>query len=251
MLRKLLLATVLVGVFSATVSAASIYSTCLSVTCSFNMNGNTTVTTGTIDWFDVSGLIANLFSFSGGTGVFAAIPANSQESIQNLTLATEPVDTLFGPDAFIAFPTNPSFPGLEINFIAPGVFSTATCGGAPANGQTCTPALPIAGNPPGPFSFINTVNPATGAIQSSATFVFSGVTADGAARWNGIYSAQFLVPFQTVLGDLATTGHVSAAYSAVDVVIGIPEPGTMAMFIGGGLISISLLLRRRYANKRT
>lgn len=256
--QKLMMSFALALGLCATASAASIYDPCTASAvpaCSFDMSGIITVSgAGTITWnSDQAGNLPNLFTLTNGKNVFSVITSSSQESIQNLNLATAPVGTTFGPLPFIAFPTNPTLPGLNINFIFPGIYSTATCGGAPAVGQSCTPALPLAGNPPGPFNFVNNPPGPPDGPQATATFVFSGVTADGAARWQANFTSQFFVPFQTVLAQLQSQGSVQNTYSATSkvtvTIAAIPEPATLAL-TGGVMLLLGLILRRRTAHSR-
>jgi hypothetical protein len=247
-LHRLTCAILLNAAMIATVSAAPVYSVCTGgTTCAFDMSGRITVTGSTIAWnSDQAGNAPNLFTLTNGMGAFSTIPSGSQESIQNLSLVTEPVGSTFGPFPFIAFPTNPSLPGLDINFIFPGIYSTATCGGAPAVGQSCTPA---AGGAAGPFNFVN--NPPAAGPQATATFVFGGVTADSSATWVGNFTSQFSVPFQSVLAQLASNGSVSNTYSATTkltlTISAVPEPGTVGLMLSGSLALVIWATRRRRA----
>ncbi len=253
MLRKFLPAIILVAVLCATASAASIYDPCASTTCSFNMSGIITVTANTITWkTDAPGNAPNLFTLTAPNGVFTVIPSGSQEGIANLANPPDVVGSNFGPFPFITFPVG-GLPGLEINFIFPGIYTPAGCGGAPAVGQQCT----LSGSP---FSFVNVPGGPTG-VQAQAGFVFSGVSADATpaspVKWTANFTSQFSVPLQTVLAAFGTggSGSVTNSYSATTTVTvtfsQVPEPGTTALFMGGGLIGVSMLLRRRFANKRT
>src|ERR1035437_314758 len=236
-------------------SFGGIYSGCVAFTgpsaCTFDGTGTVTVTGATsITWkSDAAGSAADFFTFSQGTSVYSVIPNGSQETIQNIP--SEPVGSVFGAINFMAFPTAASLvPGgaLMLDFIQAGGFSTLTCGGSAAAGQTCTPALPTSA--PGPFSFVNYTDPNFG-LSSSATFSFAGVSADGSGKWSGIFTSQFLgQSFQSVLGQLASTGSVSNAYSQATLTVSsaVPEPGSLVM-IGTGLSGLAAILRRRRSAK--
>jgi PEP-CTERM motif len=256
-MRLKLLGTAVLLIGFVQCSFGGIYSGCIATTgptaCTFDGTGNVNVTGATsISWnSDNLGSIANLFTFSGGTNVYSVIPNGSQEGIANI--GPEPVGATFGAIPFITFPTLqlPAGAGLLLTFIQQGLYSTTTCGGAAAAGQTCTPAL--SGTNPGPFSFVNFNDPNFG-LSSSATFSFAGVSVDGSGKWSGIYTSQFLgQSFQSVLNQLATTGTVSNAYSQATLTVssaspGVPEPGSVVM-IGSGLIGLAAILRRRRSAK--
>jgi hypothetical protein len=240
--------------FSSVTFASSIYDTCTpGAPCVFDMSGRMTVTANTIT-FESNALAPNLFALTPDAvnpGVFAGIPAGTLEPIQNLNDATEPVGIPFGPFAFMGpFPQAPGFPGLEINFIFPGIF-TATGGPptgcnippAPAVGQTCTPNG-------SPFSFTNVPNAIPGLGPASvASFVVSGVSADGAAVWTTDFSVSFALPYQRILARAfgpGGTGFVSENYAATTTVIGtIPEPGSAFLTITGVFLTLAAALRRR------
>jgi hypothetical protein len=241
--------------FSSVAFASPIYSTCTAGSpCVFDMSGRMTATANTIT-FESIALAPNQFALTPDAvnpGVFAAIPAGTLESIQNLNQATEPVGTPFGPFAFMAFP-NPAGNGLvplEINFIFPGIF-TATGGPptgcnippAPAVGQSCTPNG-------SPFSFTNVPNAIPGLGPASvASLVVSGVSADGTALWTTDFSISFALSYQRILAKAfgpGGTGFVSEPYSATTTVVGIiPEPGSAFLTITGVFLTLAAALRRR------
>jgi len=158
-------------------------------------------------------------------------------TIDNLTNPPASVDAAgFANQNFISFDAAPLLPTLLINFIAEGVFSSASCMAAPAPGQTCTPNVPGGS----PFSFIN-----TSLNTSSATFVFSGVTSDGLSTWQGVFTSQFNHNFQSVLASLATTGSVTNTYSGTITVTAIPEPNTLLLVFGAFGVLVGCIRKQR------
>src|SRR5262245_38903698 len=198
MTTRILLATAVLGlVFCESVAAAPI-------TGVFNISGAVTFTTTTTSW------TANFPPFTsqkaeigpGPTDSFAAL-AGTTVTIHNLNSAIEPTGVTFPAQPFLSFDAAPAFPTLNIDFIFAGIYPPAGCASSPpAVGQTCTsaslPFVSFVNNPPGP---------PTGP-QSTATFVFSGVTSDGLESWQGNFTSQFTLPYQTVLNQLGSTGSI-------------------------------------------
>jgi hypothetical protein len=232
---RVLLTTVLLGgAICATLPAAPINGT-------FNIAGTVTVTPTTITWQlnDAPFTPDQATIGPGDTGSFAPL-AGSTVTIHDLNNAVEPVGVVFPQQPFIAFNAAPSFPTLNINFIYAGIYSSAQCSTLPATvGQTCS----IAGSP---FNFVNNPPPAPSGPQATATWVFTGVTSDGLENWQGNFTSQFTVPYQTVLQQLQTQGSVSNTFSATFTLSSVPEAGTMSL-LGLGLVAISMKLRRRRA----
>jgi hypothetical protein len=208
----------------------------------FDMSGTITVTGTNISWTsDLSPFLPEMFSLTVGTGSFAG--AEGQNGISDLNIASEPIGTTFVDNTpFITFDVVP-LPSLMLNFINAGIDSSAECFAPAAAGQTCTPP-----NPGGsPFNLQN-----LSATQSTAAFIFSGVTADGLSDWSGTFTAQFNdEPFQQVLATLGTSGTVSASYSAEVTVTPLvtPEPTSAFMLAFGlGLLAVSFGTKRLVKN---
>ena len=65
------------------------------------------------------------------------------------------------------------------------------------------------------------------------------------AIFEGTFSNQFGVPYQTLLNTVLTGGSVPTPYSATFTVTPIPEPSTFGL-LGLGLVAFGLI--RRYRN---
>jgi hypothetical protein len=218
--------------------------------------GTCVVTTQCIFWQSTSDTSLNRADIStsglpSGVGpgqIPASIAGSDAAIISNLTAPPNIVDAGgFTNQTFLTF--NPATgsgvtTALMINFIAAGIYPSSGCGGSPAVGQVCT-------TPGSLFNFTN-LSGTTG-IQSTATWIFDGVTSgnpDPQQIWTGSFTAQFNTPFQTVLTDLATNHSVKGTYSGT-ITLGenpAPEPGSLIM-IGTGMIGLAVLLRRRRAAK--
>jgi hypothetical protein len=138
----------------------------------------------------------------GPTGSFIDI-AGGVVTIHNMNFAALPA-------TFLAFDTAPALPSLDITSILSGVYGSGQCALSPAVGETCTPAS-------GPYTFLNLVNnppPAPLGPQATMTFVLSGVTSDGLSDWQATFTSQFVVPYQTLLAQLASTNSLSSSYAA-------------------------------------
>ena len=63
---------------------------------------------------------------------------------------------------------------------------------------------------------------------------------------DGTFTSQFnTMPFQTVLGTLATNGFVSNTFAGQITLVAIPEPETLSfLLLGCGMITAATLLRR-------
>jgi hypothetical protein len=220
----------------------------------FNLSGNITVSPTTIDWFNI-GLTPTPQTATigaGDTGSFAVGFDATTVTIMDLNTSTEPVGPTFGPDQFISFNAFPLFPTLAINMIFPGYSppppsGLTGCPGIPfppgpvVVGQTCTPSANS------PFTFTNTQGG-----QSNASFTFAGVTSDG-GTWIGNFSADFTVPYQTVLEGLSKTGTVTDTFAGTITVTSgsTPEPDSWYMAASGlALVLLSLGTKRFFRRQQ-
>jgi len=226
----------------------------------FTIDGSVSVTATGITWTSNTNVSDQAtISSLGLSGSFAGMD-NDTVGIHNLTNlpGDQPVGVSFSNFDFIDFPAPAGFPSLDADFIALGSGIPSNCSSNPAAaaaGQTCT--LTSTTNPaePGgsPFTFLNTLN-GTSCCNSSATWDISGVTSDGLSTWGAIFTSEFTTPFQTVLNNFATTGQVSDSFSgaltvSVTPITSVPEPTSASLtLMGGGLIVLSLCLRRRKQN---
>jgi hypothetical protein len=176
----------------------------------------------------------------GATGSFAGLDGTTV-TIEDLSRTTEPVGVPFTPQLFITFDAAPTLPALEINQIFPGIYDSSQCLSAPAVGQTCTPNPPVTSST-SPFNFVN--NP-PGPGEATASFVFAGDVAGTTSTWNGNFTSQFSVPFQSVLSQFATVGFVTNTYSATFDVEGAtvrgvtPETSSLSLLaLGLGLMVV-------------
>jgi hypothetical protein len=217
---------------------------------SFNIAGTIFVTLDSISWQgnDAPFPAAKAVIGPGATGSFAGL-AGTTVTIHDLHSATAPVGSSFADTAFITFDAAPSLGTMEINFIFAGFYPSAGClTGPPAVGQNCTPAPPLTAGA-SPFNFVNNPPGPPFGPQATATFVFTGDNDDNTSVWQGNFTSQFSVPFQTVLSAFGPggSGVVQNTYSATFLVsTAVPEPEAMALVgLGLGLVLVSVGMRRR------
>jgi hypothetical protein len=220
----------------------------------FNTTGNVTVDNpgmngcpagvACITWTDPPATGANKadISASGLSGVFATLvgfSGNDAANISDLHNPPQIVDSIgFPPTLFMSFNNAGVTTTLLINFIAAGVFSNAACGDSPAAGQNCTLTGSL-------FNFTN-----ISANQSTASWVFQGITNDGQSKWVGSFTSQFNVPYQQVFANLGSAGFVTNSYSATFTLTAIPEPDPLLLTSCGlGLLAFSTVLRKKLGRR--
>lgn len=238
--RGLLYSAGIVGVTALFVGSA----VAAPITGTVNISGSLTDTGTMLDFTPPVGPPNGSFVVSnlGNTGTFATL-SNTAGLIMDLNVGTEPVGTPIDVPGFITFAASPTT-RLDLTFIQPGDFSSAQCGAAPAPGQTCTPP-PGFGGAPGPNA-IDLTNTQTGsaaliALNGNAVNTATGET----STWVGTLSAQFTVPYQTLLGEIAAGTPVSTSYSATfTTTAAVPEP-VPSILVGSGLVGLFALRRLR------
>jgi hypothetical protein len=237
--KKLILAVFVVGMTGTSLLAGP-----MPATGSFSMSGIVTVTTTNITWeTDAPGNAANLFTLTLGAQTFS--DEDGQNQIENLTDATEPVGgSGFAGQDFINFLEDSTLADLNIDYIAQGLYSPAGCASPIAVGDTCTPQ---ANGMQGLFNFTDTAGGG-----STATWVFEGTEAGYPNYvWVDTFTAQFTLPYQSVLAELGSQGYVTNSYSSSLSVYTTPEPSPLIMVgFGFGLLALQrvVVARRRNAN---
>ncbi len=213
----------------------------LPVVGELNISGSVGVSGTLIDWLP-PGTGIGTFSVDAFTQTGDFVPlAGTSGSSRDLTAGTDPVGAFYNPGpvftvpAFLTFAADPTIL-FHLQFISPGVYTSADCFAAPAAGQTCTP---FAGSP---FNLSNTT-----ATSSTATFQVSGVIQHGTdfSNFIGTYSTQFVsLNLQQVLSTILSGGTVNATYSANFIASVVPEPSTIWLMMGS-IGALGLLRRKR------
>jgi hypothetical protein len=206
-----------------------------------SFGGSAVVDAENIDWTPIGGGtgVFGVDSFVGNTGYFASLQTTPETvgSMLDLNLTSAPVGV---PNLGIAnFITFASVPGLTftLDLIAPGPFSSAQCGDAPAAGQTCS-------FPGSPFGLSNPT-----AQSSDVSLVLFGTVTDGSgdlpSKWRATFTTQFDVPYQELLDIVFNQGgSVANTYSATLVATPVPEPASV-MLLGAGLLGLAWFSSKR------
>jgi energy-converting hydrogenase Eha subunit E len=196
----------------------------------FNVVGTVRFDTDDIDWAPAGGGTGNAMVIAPTSGAFIALPGTNAVQ-KDLNSALQPTGVSLLLADFLTFAAAPTL-SLDLTFIEPGVFGSASCAAVPAAGQVCTPTG-------SPFNFVNL------ASGSSLSFAVSGTASDGVSDgpFTGIYTAQFVgLSYQSVLATFANGGSVTTSYSGSFEVV--PEPGTFGL-LGAALGLLALRARRR------
>jgi hypothetical protein len=227
--KRLMLPAVLIGA-SLLMPASGEASLLLGT---LNFNGNVVISTGLIHFTDAMGNPPGMVTVTPSTGSFAP-DAGMSGTVKDITNSAFPIPTGDGslPDFFTAgfIPLTTHF---NMTFLFTGIEGTAGC----VSGPNCTP-------PNSPFNLTNTT-PST----STASFTVSGTEVDTltgmSTPFMGIFTAQFTIPFQSLLSIVNGNGSVSTSFSGTIVTAAqAPEVGSLPM-LGGGLLMIGFALGLR------
>ena len=213
--KTLFLIVILITVCCATSPQARADTVVISVSAtitntSFSFGGSNAVTVG-----------------SGATGIFSGLTAGSTGTMTDLN--GTPVGIPLVPSTFLTFSGNPNL-RLDLTLLANGIYTPANCGTLPATvGQTCTPSGP---GSPSPLNFVNLPN-----SQSTLSFNLAGNVVDlqtnVSTPFTALFTTQFNVPYQTILGQAGPTGSISSIFSATITTTPptnpVPEPATMLL----------------------
>jgi len=200
-----------------------------------SIDGSVTVTYTTISFFGNNGMVPDIFNIDSGSGSFAGL--TTPVSVKDLTGGP-----ITGSISVIDFATFTAAIGL-INFdltnIDPGTGTLAQCADNTV-GNVCTPT-------DSPFT-LTQVTPTTVAFAVSIEgWAYTGMSSTGESAAQGVLTGQQVPGTITgILQELASSGHITNSYSASFSADTAPEPGTFAMFlIGGGLLGTGVLRGRR------
>jgi hypothetical protein len=211
-----------------------------------NIFGSVTVGQTTVDWTPpVGGPDGSFLVGLGNSGDFTAAPPLSSGTELDLDSTVTPANTVINVPGYLTLAAMPNVV-FDLNFIFGGVFGPGQCFAAPAVGQNCTPPFPP------PISPLNLTNTQTG---STASFSVKGIVTNTntgeESNFTGVYTAQFNIPYQTLLNTVIGGGTVDATYSGTFTVTPIPEPGTESLAIGTLLVLAGFGFRRKIRSSKT
>jgi hypothetical protein len=203
-----------------------------------NIAGAVRVTANALDFFPAGGGdgIFRIDAYAQ-QGSFLSVAGTMGDS-RDLNSADHPVGEWLNFANFLTFDTAPNLI-FTLQYVEPGIFTAAGCGASPRAGQTCTPF------PGSQFNLNNLTS-----RSSVASFAVRGIVSDGSgsahSTFLGTYTTQFTNQnLQQVLAAIGSGGAVQATYSANFIVIPVPEPGTISLFVAGGLIIGAIQFARR------
>lgn len=218
------------------------------ITGTVNIAGAVGLGATTIDFRLPIGLPAGQFTVTETGNTESFIPLGSTTgSILDLNVTSQPVGQDFFLPGFLTFAGAPNV-RFDLTYIEPGVFPSASCGLAPAPGQTCTPA-PFPNGTPNPFNLVNTSIDSSVASFNVRGRVVNTATGEGSV-FSGTFSTQFAdKSYQELLADVRAGMTIPTSYSAslrvsLAPVAPVPEPGAI-MLLTSGLLALGVLRRQR------
>ena len=216
-----------------------------------NISGNVVISApsgnGRIDFGSTGVGNSGAYLIGTSTGDFAVLAGTggTEKNIENPPYVT---NTAVITPLFISFSAAPNI-SFTLAMLLGGTQGVAGClATTPAPGQNCTPAPPVA-NALSPFNLSN-----TSATTSTASFTVIGTEVDSLTGTStpivGVYSAQFTVPFQTLLNTVNGGGTVNTTYSASFTPTAVPEPGSaLIVACGIGLLAFGTQFRRFFPGR--
>jgi hypothetical protein len=160
----------------------------------------------------------------------------------SLSPANNPVGvTVNPPTLFVTFAGPPNDISFYMSTLFNGVGGSGNCFAAAAPGQLC--------NLPGSaVTFLNAIGGTSSATISAQGFARhasdAGTGFANATPLSMIFTAQFDVPFQSVIAQFSTNHILTSTYSANFAASAVPEPMTMSL-VGFSLLALSVGIRRR------
>jgi len=233
-IRTSLIALSIGALGALTASADTTYSVALG-----NASSQATITATALDFTGTN-------TVTGASSPFALFPdvtVGESATIGSLSNATYPPG-VFVPHpttAFVSFGTTGDVK-IYVNEVFQGAGTAAGCVSAPAPGETCTP---IIGGVKSALTLIDLPGNQSTAILNLIGFATDSISGKKYSV-SGEFSANFNVPYQTLLAEFARTGSITSSYSSSFdfTAVTVPEPGTTGAVLGGLLVLGSALTRR-------
>ncbi len=200
-----------------------------------NIAGSVAISFGSIDFYPIGGGSGTFSIFAPETGIFGPLMGTTGTAM-DLNNTMEPVGTTVNVPDFMTFAGAPNLE-MTLTELPAGTFSSSTCGGTAAAGQTCTP-------PGTPYDLTNQT-----ASSSTASFTVDGYLTDTnnpgvQTPFTGIFTTQFEdMSFQQVIAAIESNQTVDASYSATFTATSTtatPEPASMLTMLSGGLLLIGV-----------
>lgn len=222
-MRQKLLTLALASLTAITASAAPMIGDELFITGSVQIDANSA------DFFPLGGINGDFNVEDSSTGFFASLVDPGDQDDGNITDLTEPVGTAISVNPFLTFDMDSAIT-FELTRIDNGSF------------------VPCISTPVCSVNQFNLVQAGTAVIANfnvSGNVLENGVVVN---RFTGSFSQAF--NNQTIaglLGQVGQAGFINSAFDGNFKVSAIPEPGTTSLFLIGGALVASRLVRRKRA----